>query len=84
MLEQHVIIGHVSPSLGLALGRMVQPLVGYVLITRDEIAGLMAGLLVRRVWRTGCASTRIGLANVTRPSYAGIICDVTGNIQCKE
>lgn len=46
VLERHVIIAHVSPALGLALARMVQPLVGDVLITRDEIEGLMAGLLV--------------------------------------
>ncbi len=32
--------------MGLTLARMIEPFIGDVLITRDEIAGLMAGLLV--------------------------------------
>jgi len=37
---------HVPPSLGLAFGALVGRAIRDVLITRDEIAGLMAGLLV--------------------------------------
>jgi uncharacterized protein YbjT (DUF2867 family) len=46
ILERRVIIAHVSPRMGLTLARMIEPFIGDVLITRDEIAGLMAGLLV--------------------------------------
>ncbi len=53
MLEQRVIISHVSPNAGFALARMIQPFVGDVLITRDEIAGLMADLLVSQQEPTG-------------------------------
>jgi len=37
---------HVGPGLGLALGRLIGRAVGDVLITEDEIKGLMANLLV--------------------------------------
>lgn len=37
---------HVSPRVGLAIGRMLGRLVGDVVITRDEIDGLMGDLLV--------------------------------------
>lgn len=57
MLERRVIIAHVPPALGLALARMVQPLVGDVLITRDEIEGLMAGLLVS--WNASTGTTHL-------------------------
>jgi uncharacterized protein YbjT (DUF2867 family) len=46
ILERRVIIAHVSPRMGFTLARTIEPFVGDVLITRDEIAGLMAGLLV--------------------------------------
>ncbi len=50
-------ISHVPPRMGLALAKLLEPFVGDVLITRDEIAGLMAGLLVSRQAPTG--STRL-------------------------
>ncbi len=37
---------HVSPRIGLAIGRLIGRFVGDVVITRDEIDGLMADLLV--------------------------------------
>ncbi|MFH1435903.1 MAG: hypothetical protein ABIJ56_09330 [Pseudomonadota bacterium] len=37
---------HISPSLALIAGRLLGMLVKDVIITRDEIGGLMAGLLV--------------------------------------
>jgi NADH dehydrogenase len=37
---------HVSPAFGLAVGRLLGQLLGDVVITRQEIEGLMAGLLV--------------------------------------
>ncbi len=46
ILDRHVIITHVPPGLGFALARLIEPFVGDVLITRDEIAGLMANLLI--------------------------------------
>lgn len=48
ILDRHVIITHVPPGLGFALARLIEPFVGDVLITRDEIAGLMANLLISR------------------------------------
>lgn len=49
---------HVSPGTGLVLGRLLSLAVGDVVITRDEIAGLMAGLLVSDGPPT--APTRVG------------------------
>ncbi|HVU68061.1 MAG TPA: NAD(P)H-binding protein [Ktedonobacteraceae bacterium] len=46
ILDRHVIITHVPPGLGFALARLIEPFIGDVLITRDEIAGLMANLLI--------------------------------------
>ena len=37
---------HISPSLALMMGRLLGLLVKDVIVTRDEIGGLMAGLLV--------------------------------------
>lgn len=53
ILERRVIITHVSPRMGLTLARLIEPFIGDVLITRDEIAGLMAGLLVSQQPPTG-------------------------------
>jgi uncharacterized protein YbjT (DUF2867 family) len=57
VLDRHVMISHVPPRVGFALAKLLEPFVGDVLITRDEIAGLMAGLLVSRQAPTG--STRL-------------------------
>ena len=53
ILERRVIITHIPPALGLTLAKLLQPLLGDVLITRDEIAGLMAGLLISHNQPTG-------------------------------
>ena len=53
ILDRRVIITHVPPGLGFALAKLIEPFVGDVLITRDEIAGLMAGLLISRQPPTG-------------------------------
>lgn len=53
ILDRHVIITHVPPGLGFALARLIEPFVGDVLITRDEITGLMADLLISRQAPTG-------------------------------
>lgn len=43
----------VRPGLAFALAKVIEPLVGDVLITRDEIAGLMANLLISQQAPTG-------------------------------
>ena len=45
-LGRKIRLVHVRPGLGLALGRLIGRTVGDVLITEDEIKGLMANLLV--------------------------------------
>jgi len=45
-VESRSLLVPVPPLLVLALGKLLQPLLGDVLITRDEIGGLMSGLLV--------------------------------------
>src|SRR5215469_17679935 len=45
-LHRNVALIHVSPGLGFFLAKLIEPLVGDVLITRDEVAGLMANLLI--------------------------------------
>ena len=50
-------IAHVSPSVGMWISRAAGYLVRDVVVTRDEIDGLMAGLLVSDVPATG--STRL-------------------------
>jgi uncharacterized protein YbjT (DUF2867 family) len=49
----NVAIVHVNPGLGFFLAKLVEPFVGDVLITRDEIAGLMADLLISENPPTG-------------------------------
>lgn len=45
-LGRHARLIHVNPGLALAASQVVGLLVGDVILTRDEVAGLMAGLLV--------------------------------------
>ncbi|MDP3061675.1 MAG: NAD(P)H-binding protein [Chloroflexota bacterium] len=52
-VRSRAVIAHSPPGLGLLLGRLVGRLVGDVVITRDEIDGLMAGLLVSTAPPTG-------------------------------
>ena len=44
---------HTPPTVGLALTRLVGLLVGDVVLTRDEVDGLMAGLLTSGAAPTG-------------------------------
>ncbi len=57
-LHRKVIITHVSPGLAFSLAKLIEPLVGDVLITRDEVAGLMANLLTSQQPPAG--HTRLG------------------------
>jgi NADH dehydrogenase len=52
-LGKRVIIPHVNPGIALNLAKLIEPFVGDVLITRDEIAGLMANLLISQQPPTG-------------------------------
>jgi uncharacterized protein YbjT (DUF2867 family) len=52
-LHRHVGLLHVHQGLAFYLAKLLEPLVGDVLITRDEIAGLMANLLISRQSPTG-------------------------------
>lgn len=53
ILDRRVMIIHVPPRMGCILAKLLEPFIGDVLITRDEIAGLMADLLVSRQAPTG-------------------------------
>lgn len=53
VLDRHVIIGHVPPRLGFMLAKLIEPFVGDVLITQDEIVGLMGSLLISQREPTG-------------------------------
>lgn len=44
---------HVPPRMGFTLAKLIEPVVSDVLITRDEIAGLVEGLLVSEQSPTG-------------------------------
>jgi len=52
-LHQRVMIIHANPGLAFYAAKLVEPVVGDVLITRDEIAGLMANLLISQKPPTG-------------------------------
>ncbi len=52
-LHRRVGLIHIRPGLGFALAQLLEPFVGDVLITRDEIAGLMADLLISQQPPTG-------------------------------
>ncbi len=45
-LHRKVMIAHVNPGLAFFMAKLIEPLVGDVLITRNEITGLMADLLI--------------------------------------
>ncbi len=53
VLQRRVRLIHVSPELALVLAKMIEPVVGDVLITRDEMTGLMANLLISHQPPTG-------------------------------
>src|SRR5258706_2704116 len=52
-LHRRVIITHVLPELAFSLAKLFEPVVGDVLITRDEVTGLMADLLISQNPPTG-------------------------------
>jgi NADH dehydrogenase len=52
-LQRKVLIMHVNPKLAFSLAKLVEPLVGDVLITRQEVEGLMANLLISQQPPTG-------------------------------
>jgi len=53
VLERRVLIVHVQPDVGFTLARLIEPFMGDVLITRDEITGLMDDLLISQQAPTG-------------------------------
>ena len=52
---------HTPPALGLALTRLVGLLMGDVALTRDEVVGLTAGLLISKAAPTGTTSLSVWL-----------------------
>lgn len=52
-LQRPVALMHVNPTLAFYLAKLIEPLVGDVLITRQEIEGLMANLLISQQPPTG-------------------------------
>ena len=52
-LDRKVLFPHVNPGLGFYSAKLIEPLLGDVLITQDEIKGLMANLLISQDTPTG-------------------------------
>ncbi len=52
-LQHKVALVHVNPTLAFYLAKLIEPLVGDVLITRQEVEGLMANLLISQQPPTG-------------------------------
>ena len=52
-LHRRVIITHVRPQLAFSMAKLIEPVVGDVLITQDEVTGLMADLLISQHPPTG-------------------------------
>jgi uncharacterized protein YbjT (DUF2867 family) len=52
-LQRKVAVVHVNPTLAFYLAKLIEPLVGDVLITRQEVEGLMANLLISQQPPTG-------------------------------
>ncbi len=52
-LQRKVLIIYMNPGLAFSLAKMIEPLVGDVLITRQEVEGLMANLLISHQAPTG-------------------------------
>jgi len=57
-LRKRVILTHVNPNAALSLAKLIEPFLGDVLITREEVFGLMANLLISHEPPTG--HTRLG------------------------
>ncbi len=72
-LHRKVMIAHVNPGLAFFMAKLIEPLVGDVLITRNEVTGLMADLLISQAPPTG--HTHLGdwleqNANIVGKHYA--------------
>ena len=52
-LERKVWITHVNPELAFSLAKLIEPFLGDVLITQEEVKGLMADLLISQQQPTG-------------------------------
>ena len=52
-LHRRILFTHINPGMAFYMAKIVEPLVGDVLITRDEITGLMANLLISHQAPTG-------------------------------
>ncbi|HEU0000063.1 MAG TPA: NAD(P)H-binding protein [Ktedonobacteraceae bacterium] len=52
-LHRRVILTHVNPNVALSLAKLIEPFLGDVLITREEVFGLMANLLISHQPPTG-------------------------------
>ena len=52
-LGRKVLFPHVNPGLAFYLAKLIEPLLGDVLITKDEIKGLTANLLISQDTPTG-------------------------------
>ena len=63
--ERHGDMYYVDPRLAFYLAKLLEPLVGDVLITRDEVTGLMANLLISQREPTGHTNLKQWLAEHT-------------------
>ena len=52
-LGKRVILTHVNPNVAFSLAKLIEPFLGDVLITREEVFGLMANLLISHQPPTG-------------------------------
>src|SRR5260370_37543901 len=52
-LGKRVILTRVNPRVAFYLAKLIEPIVGDVLITREEVIGLMANLLITQQQPTG-------------------------------
>jgi uncharacterized protein YbjT (DUF2867 family) len=60
-LRRKILFPHVNPALAFSLAKLIEPLLGDVLITRDEVAGLMADLLISQNALQGTGQTHLGI-----------------------
>ena len=52
-LRKRVILTHVNPRVAFYLAKLIEPFVGDVLFSREEVIGLMANLLISQQQPTG-------------------------------
>jgi uncharacterized protein YbjT (DUF2867 family) len=58
-LQRTILFPHINPALAFSMAKLIEPLLGDVLITRDEIAGLMADLLISQSTPQGTGHTHL-------------------------